>query len=191
MSLMSSAVFSPTILLKLVLCSLKGHQLALQERREGKEIWRSCSHSERRGRSGGKKENPQDCWLCWEDTKAISIIDEKKFSVILISFIPMLLKGQERSLEKGRKTRSITGTLCWRSCSIFNSAFDSGGESIYSEMMSERESKIWGFQYHSKGTEENNVCYRSSKDLYRSWNFKERKPWLGMKMILALIGIYH
>lgn len=57
--------------------------------------------------------------------------------------------------------------------------------------MSEREAKNWGFQYHSKEAEENNVFYRSSKALYRFWNFKERKSWLGMKMILVPRGIYN
>lgn len=34
------------------------------------------------------------------------------------------------------------------------------------------------------------MLYRSSKDVYGSWNFEERKLWLEMKMILAPTGIY-
>lgn len=54
----------------------------------------------------------------------------------------------------------------------------------------EKQIKKGGGGSVSKKAEENNVLYRISTDLYRSWNFKERRPWLGMKMILAFIGIY-
>lgn len=64
MPLMSIAIFSPTILLKLVPCSLRGHHLALQERRGGKESCRENSHGQKKGRTRGKKKSPKDCWLC-------------------------------------------------------------------------------------------------------------------------------
>lgn len=54
----------------------------------------------------GEKENLKVCWLCWDDTKAVSVIDEEKFCQI--NFIsPDVTK---RTREKKRsKTRSLPG----------------------------------------------------------------------------------
>lgn len=54
-----------------------------------------------------------------------------------------------------------------------------------------RERQGLGFSISFQRSRREQLLYRSSKDVYGSWNFEERKLWLEMKMILAPTGIYN